>query len=73
MLVVFSGFFYWTSIGREKKPSKMKLLLLSCSSECKFVVSKQALLELVQQALLGLVQQALFGLVQQALLGLVYQ
>ena len=55
-----SGFFDWTSLGR-KKPSKMELLLLPRSSGCKFVVSKQALLELVQQALLGLAQQALFG------------
>ena len=39
----------------------MELLLLLRSYGCKFVVSKQALLELVQQALLGLAQQALFG------------
>ena len=57
--------FYWISKGREKKPSKMELLLLSRSSGCKFVNIKQALLRLVQQALLGLVQQALLGLVYQ--------
>ena len=53
-------FFDWTSLGREKNPSKIELLHLPHSSGCKFVISRP-----VMQVLLGLVQQALLGLVFQ--------